>query len=112
MPYSGGMTDSGSHSERAPRRQLWVRMAVPALATLLLLIGIVLMLLPAEQATIGWFAYQPLPQTVLLPDAGLVLTARRILGIALASIGALTLAFLCGWALARRSSRANTTHRV
>lgn len=96
------MTETAGNNEHARRLPGWFGKAVPVLATLALLVGIVLMLLPAEQISAGWFAYAPLPQTIFVPDAGL-LSPRRLFGAVLAALGGLTLAFCAGWAIAQRS---------
>ena len=75
---------------------------VVVLAALLVLTGTLLMLLPTEPTTIGWFAYAPLPQTVFVPDAGVLVSPRALVGLILAAVGALALAVWGGWAFARR----------
>lgn len=95
-------------SEHAPqhgsgRRSRGLQIGLVVAAALLLATGVVLMLLPVEQNTIGWFAYSPLTQTVFVPDAGVLVSPRALLGLALAALGALTLAAWGGWALARRT---------
>lgn len=85
-----------------PRRSAWLRVGGLVLAVLLVLTGVLLMLLPAPQTSIGWFAYAPLPQTVFAPDAGVQVTPLALFGLALAAVGALALAAWGGWALARR----------
>ncbi len=96
------MTESAASAETAPRRPLWARWAVPSLASLALLVGLVLTLLPEAQKTVGWFAYSPLTQTVFVADSGVLLTQRMVLGLTIAAVGALVLAACGGWMIARR----------
>lgn len=96
------MSDPHENAESRSNPAPWLRRAGLALAGIAVLIGIILMLLPAEQRTVGWFAYQPLSHTTFVPDAGIVLSPRSILGIVLAALGALVLAFYAGWLLALR----------
>lgn len=85
-----------------PPASRWVRVAVPVVAALALLVGVVLLVLPEPQQTIGWFAYQPLSGQSLNSYAAAPPSARAILGFALTAVGALTLAFHAGWAFGRR----------
>ena len=89
-------------SPSTPPASRWVSAAVPVVAALALLIGVVLLLIPEPQLTVGWFSYEPLPETILNPYASSAPSARVIASFALAAVGALTLAFYGGWAFARR----------
>ncbi|PPL20133.1 hypothetical protein [Microterricola pindariensis] len=95
------MSELGAAHRLDPRHRAWLRIGV-VLAALLVLAGVVLLLLPTEQTTVGWFAYAPLPETVFVPDAGVLLSPRAVLGLVLATLGALALAAWGGWAFARR----------
>lgn len=104
MLYSGAMADIATpHNESSPSPR-WGRWAVPVIAALILGVGVVLMLLPEEQKTVGWFAYQPLADEIMIPDAAL-LSGRPALGLVFAAVGALTLAFLAGWRLRGATSK-------
>ncbi len=96
------MSEPGTPNTPGPRPSKWLRAGCVVLAALLVLTGILLMLLPTEPTTIGWFAYAPLSQTVFVPDAGVLVSPRALLGLVLAAVGALALAAWGGWALARR----------
>jgi hypothetical protein len=66
-------------------------------------IGVVLIPLPDNSASFGWFAYAPLNDTVFVPPSG-ILTPRSKLGILWALIGVALLAFGSGWAFGLRQT--------
>ena len=84
---------------------LWRRVSVSmvALGTAAAVIGLVLILMPSDQASFGWFAYAPLSDTTFSP-IGLQLSPRSQIGIALFVIGLAVLAFGAGWMLGQRQS--------
>ncbi|TFB87262.1 hypothetical protein E3O44_09050 [Cryobacterium algoricola] len=65
------------------------------------LIGIVLLLLPGNQASFGWFAYAPLSDSTFLPPGGL-LSPHSQIGIVVLIVGLVVLAFGAGWMLGLR----------
>ena len=84
---------------------LWRRVSVSmvALGTAAAVIGLVLILMPSDQASFGWFAYAPLSDTTFSP-IGLHFFPRSQIGIALFVIGLAVLAFGAGWMLGQRQA--------
>lgn len=66
-------------------------------------IGLVLFLLPSGSASIGWFAYQPLSNTMFFPS-GIPPSPRSHTGVVLLIVGLILLAFGAGWALGQRQA--------
>jgi heme/copper-type cytochrome/quinol oxidase subunit 1 len=66
-------------------------------------IGLVLLLVPSDQASFGWFAYVSLSDTTFSP-IGLQLSPRSQIGIALFIVGLAVLAFGAGWMLSQRQA--------
>lgn len=73
------------------------------LGTVAAAIGLVLLLVPSDQASFGWFAYAPLSNTTFSP-IGLQLSPRSQIGIALFLVGLAVLAFGAGWMLGQRQA--------
>lgn len=65
--------------------------------------GLVLVLMPSDQASFGWFAYAPLSNTTFSP-IGLQLSPRSQIGIALFIVGVAAPAFGAGWMLGQRQA--------
>ncbi|TFD04842.1 hypothetical protein E3T25_04830 [Cryobacterium sandaracinum] len=84
---------------------LWRRVSVSmvVLGTVAAVIGLVLLLVPSDQASFGWFAYAPLSNTTFSP-IGLQLSPRSQIGIALFIVGLAVLAFGAGWMLGQRQA--------
>ncbi|TFB54221.1 hypothetical protein [Cryobacterium sp. Sr3] len=89
---------------------LWRRVSVSmvALGTVAAVIGLVLLLVPSDQASFGWFAYAPLSNTTFSP-IGLQLSPRSQVGIALFIVGLAVLAFGAGWMLGQRQAASPAT---
>ena len=66
-------------------------------------IGLVLLMLPSGQASVGWFAYAPLSNTTFIPP-GVLLSPRSQFGIVLFIVGVVSLAFGAGWTLGQRQA--------
>jgi heme/copper-type cytochrome/quinol oxidase subunit 1 len=75
-------------------------------AGLLVLAGAVAIVIGASTpASFGWFAYQPLADVAFTPGGDFVFVSRvTIFGFVALSLGLITLAFVGGWRLARRSA--------
>ena len=66
-------------------------------------IGLVLLLLPSDQASFGWFAYAPLSDTTFIPP-GVLLSPHSQIGIGVFTIGLAMLAFGAGWMLGQHQA--------
>jgi heme/copper-type cytochrome/quinol oxidase subunit 1 len=73
------------------------------LGAVAVVIGLVLLLLPSDQASFGWFAYAPLSGTTFFPPGGL-LSPRSQIGMVLFVVGLVLLAFGAGWMLGQRQA--------
>ncbi|TFC83811.1 hypothetical protein E3T28_04960 [Cryobacterium sinapicolor] len=84
---------------------LWRRVSVSmvVLGTVAAVIGLVLLLVPSDQASFGWFAYAPLSNTTFSP-IGLQLSPRSQIGIALFIVGLAVLSFGAGSMLGQRQA--------
>jgi drug/metabolite transporter (DMT)-like permease len=89
-----------AHGSR-PNLARRLSVALIILGAISCVIGVVLILLPDNSASFGWFAYAPLNDTVFVPPSG-ILTPRSQLGILWALIGVALLAFGSGWAFGLR----------
>lgn len=74
-----------------------------AVALVLLVAGVVRFTTGRDAASFGWFAYAPVPDTVVLPWA-VVWTRRQALGAGLVVLALLTASGLAGYGLGRRRS--------
>lgn len=66
-------------------------------------IGLVLLVLPSDQASFGWFAFEPLPTTVFSPP-GVLLTPQSHIGVVLLMVGLAMFGFGAGWVLGQRQA--------
>jgi heme/copper-type cytochrome/quinol oxidase subunit 1 len=80
-----------------------VSVSMVVLGTVAAVIGLMLLLVPSDQASFGWFAYAPLSNTTFSP-IGLQLSPRSQIGIALFIVGLAVLAFGAGWMLGQRQA--------
>ena len=80
-----------SHSSRRAG-VLMVALGAVAAAT-----GLVLFLLPGDQASFGWYAYAPLSDSTFIPPDGL--SPRNQIGVVVFVVGLVVLAFGAGWML-------------
>lgn len=69
-----------------------------------LIVGGVLLIVGSSQASlsVGWFAYQPLSDSVLIPGGFVVLTQPAVVGAAVTAVGLIGSAGAVGFALGRR----------
>jgi len=59
----------------------------------------------SSPATFGWFAYQPLAGATFMSGGGAVIVARAtITGLVVCGLGLVSLAFLAGWRLGKKST--------
>ncbi|TFC15157.1 hypothetical protein [Cryobacterium sp. MDB2-10] len=80
-----------------------VSVSMVVLGAVAVVIGLVLLLAPGDQASFGWFAYAPLSNTTFSP-IGLQLSPRSQIGIAMFVVGLAVLAFGAGWMLGQRQA--------
>ncbi|WP_026555672.1 hypothetical protein [Arthrobacter sp. 35W] len=87
-----------------PRRigYLLVRAAVPLAAVALVVFGVGMALIGQQQASFGWFAYAPLSDQTFSSDGLLFLSGETQIGVVVAVIGLLMLAFWSGFRTGRR----------
>lgn len=64
--------------------------------------ALVILIAPQASASFGWFAYQPLSESVFIPGGFIVLTQTVIVRGVLAIVGLIGLAGIVGFALGRR----------
>lgn len=86
------------------------RVAVPLAALALMLAGVVLLSVPAQQESFGWFAYAPLSQQTFVPPGMLIMDPGKWAGAALIGVGMLALTFWSGFRAGRRSRRHGDGH--
>ncbi|MDY7529364.1 MULTISPECIES: hypothetical protein [unclassified Cryobacterium] len=86
----------GNVSESNRSRRVSVSMVV--LGAVAAVIGLVLLLLPSNQASFGWYAYAPLSDSTFLPPGGLFSPQNQI-GMVVFIVGLVVLAFGAGWML-------------
>ena len=96
-----GETQGGQGGSASAGRSRWTSIFMVVLGAVAAVIGVVLLLVPGEQASFGWFAYQPLSNTTFIPS-GELLTPLRQIGIALLAVGVASLSFGAGWMFGRR----------
>ncbi|MDY7541745.1 MULTISPECIES: hypothetical protein [unclassified Cryobacterium] len=89
----------GSHSH--PSRRVSVFLVI--LGAVAAAIGLVLLLLPSNQASFGWYAYAPLGDSTFFPPAGL-LSPQSQIGMVVFIVGLVALAFGAGWMLGLRNA--------
>ena len=80
-----------------------VSVSMVVLGAVAAVIGLVLVLVPSDQTSFGWFAYAPLSNTTFSP-IGLQLSPRSQIGIALFIVGLVVLAFGASWMLGQRQT--------
>ncbi|MFV0375627.1 hypothetical protein [Microbacterium sp.] len=86
-------------------RRIPVGLIVAATACLALVVGgtvMMIMAVPGETASFGWFAYQPTAGMTVRPDALIILTPLTGAGIALVILGLVLLGGIVGFLLGRR----------
>ncbi|KQP01670.1 hypothetical protein [Leifsonia sp. Leaf264] len=95
------MTEQNQPSTTPPA---WFRIwsAVAIAGGIVALIGMIALLVPAPAASFGWFAYQPLDQSVFLPSMSL-LSPTTIWGALALTVGLLVVAFSAGFLIGRRT---------
>jgi ABC-type Na+ efflux pump permease subunit len=88
----------------SPRRTLqWVVSCV-ILGAAVIVIGLIMIFIPAGSASFGWFAYVPGSDVVFSP-AGALLAPLHQIGLIVGVLGLVVLAFGTGWWLGLRPSR-------
>lgn len=76
------------------------------LSALLVVAGLLLIVAaPQASASFGWFAYQPLSESVFIPGGFIVLTQPVIIGAAVGVLGLVGLGVVLGFVLGRRPRR-------
>jgi heme/copper-type cytochrome/quinol oxidase subunit 1 len=59
----------------------------------------------SSPVTFGWFAYQPLADATFMPGGDAVIVARAtVTGFVVCALGLVSLAFLAGWRLGKKST--------
>ncbi len=90
----------GEHSTPKSGRRVSA-VVVPLLGLLAVFVGVVLAWSNLE-TNVGWFAYAPLSNEVFVGDNGSFISKETQLGLGIAGIGLLLLAFWAGLAMGRR----------
>ncbi|MCD4852527.1 hypothetical protein LN996_17055 [Arthrobacter sp. AK01] len=90
----------GEHSTPKPGRRVSA-VVVPLLGLIAVIVGVVLAWSNLE-TNVGWFAYAPLSNEVFVGDNGSFISKETQLGLGIAGIGLLLLAFWAGLAMGRR----------
>ena len=98
-----GDTQHGQGEGSVSNRSRWMIMSMVVLGAVAAVIGLVLLLVPSGQASLGWFAYSPLSNTTFFPPAVLFSSYGQI-GIVLVPTGLIMLAFAAGWMLSQRQT--------
>ncbi len=94
------MISTPSTPRTTRRRSL--RFAVPVLADVLLIAGIILVVTAPRLQVVGWTAYAPLAQNVDTGISGVTLAPQQIVGVSLAAVALL---MLTGWVAYRLGLR-------
>jgi len=104
------MSEKSASHQRPPRTRLSRRVhlglvvgGIIAVATGLLLISI-----PSNSASFGWFDYQPLPETASLPSVVFSDPVHQV-GLVVGIVGVALLAFSAGWTFGRREAVARSS---
>jgi heme/copper-type cytochrome/quinol oxidase subunit 1 len=90
----------GEHSTPQPARKL-AAVVVPLLGLIAVIVGVVLAWTNLD-TNVGWFAYAPLSNEVFVGDNGSFVSRETQLGVGIAGVGLLVLAFWAGLAVGRR----------
>ncbi|ASN21548.1 hypothetical protein [Arthrobacter sp. YN] len=93
---------SGEQNTPQPARRL-AAVVVPLLGLIAVIAGVVVAWSNLE-TNVGWFAYAPLSNEVFVGDNGSFVSKGTQLGLAVAGVGLLVLAFWAGLAIGRRGS--------
>ncbi|MGO4192859.1 hypothetical protein AB4Y67_14445 [Arthrobacter sp. YAF17] len=101
---------SGDRQSGPSRATRLARVAVPLVALALILAGIVLLSVPVQQESFGWFAYAPLSQQTFVPQGMLIMDREKWAGVVLTGAGLLALTFWSGFRAGRRSRRRGDGH--
>lgn len=99
----GDNNTPGEHHSPQPARKLAVAVA-PLLGLVAVIVGLIVAWNGTNE-TIGWFAYAPLSDNVFQPSGGSFVSRGSQLGLAVAGVGLLVLAFCAGLAIGRRQVR-------
>ncbi|WP_369745096.1 hypothetical protein [Paenarthrobacter sp. AMU7] len=92
----------GEHNTPQPARKL-AAAVVPLLGLIAVVVGVIVAW-NGMSDQIGWFAYAPLSDSVFVGDNGSFVSKGTQLGLAVAGVGLLVLAFWAGLAVGRRGS--------
>jgi heme/copper-type cytochrome/quinol oxidase subunit 1 len=68
---------------------------VPLLGLIAVIVGVIVAW-PNQQQQVGWFAYAPLSDTMFMGDNGSFVSRKTQLGVCIAGVGLLVLAFWAG----------------
>ncbi|MEL4317697.1 hypothetical protein WJX64_01625 [Leifsonia sp. YIM 134122] len=100
------MTEPQEQSTTPPG---WFRLwsAVGIAGGIVAVIGMIALLMPTQQATFGWAAYQSLAETVFVPSLSLI-SPTTIWGAIALTIGLLVVAFSAGFLVGRRTGSAGS----
>jgi heme/copper-type cytochrome/quinol oxidase subunit 1 len=86
-------------SNRSHRVSAWM----VGLGAVAAVIGLVLLLLPSNHASVGWYAYAPLSDSTFFPPVGL-LSPQSQIGMVVFIVGLVVLAFGAGWMLGKHQA--------
>ncbi|MCT9871890.1 hypothetical protein [Paenarthrobacter aurescens] len=92
----------GERTSPQPARRVSA-VVVPLLGLIAVIVGVVLAWNNLE-TNVGWFAYAPLSDTVFMGDNGSFVSKGTQLGLTIAGLGLLVLAFWAGLRIGRRGS--------
>ncbi|VXC11734.1 conserved exported hypothetical protein [Arthrobacter sp. 9AX] len=102
------MGDNNTPDERQPRKRATVRAAVvPLLGLAVVLVGCIVAWNSNATESFGWFAYAPLSNQVFSGTGTAFVSQGTRIGLAIAVVGLLLLAFWAGYRTGRNSSPNN-----
>jgi hypothetical protein len=96
------MDPRGNRDAGPAGARLLGRLAVPLIALVMLLAGLVLLAQPVPQEDFGWFAYAPLASRPVVPQGLVFMGPETWTGVALIGAGLLVLAFWSGYRAGRQ----------
>ncbi|VXC57702.1 conserved hypothetical protein [Arthrobacter sp. 9V] len=102
---SGEHNAPGEHNQPTPGRKVRA-VVVPLLGLIAVLVGVIVAWTNL-QTNVGWFAYAPLSDTMFMGDNGSFVSKETQLGVGLAVLGLLVLAFWAGLRIGQRGSHSN-----
>ena len=101
------MGEHNTSGERRPNKLARLAAAVVPAAGLVAVLAGCFVAWSSANATIGWFAYAPLSNQLFLGNGMAFVSQGTQVGLAVAVVGLLVLAFWAGYRIGRRASRAD-----